>query len=73
MAGPCVVVVNLKPAKMAGQTSNGMVLCASNADASQFELLRPPADAKVGERVRPQRSPAAAAAARRLRHGSSLS
>ena len=36
-------------AKMGGVESNGMVLCAS--DGSSFELLRPPAGAKVGERV----------------------
>ena len=49
MAGLCCVVCNLKKAKMGGVESNGMVLCAS--DGSSFELLRPPAGAKVGERV----------------------
>jgi tRNA-binding EMAP/Myf-like protein len=32
--------------------SNGMVLCASNADHSKVEILRPPEGSKVGERVR---------------------
>eukprot|EP01047_Picozoa_sp_COSAG01_P035799 COSAG01_NODE_2765_length_7109_cov_131.733238_4_plen_153_part_00 len=49
MAGPCVVVCNLKNAKMAGVESQGMVLCASGE--GKFELLRPPAGAQVGEQV----------------------
>lgn len=32
--------------------SNGMVLCASNADHTKVELMRPAADSKVGERVK---------------------
>jgi hypothetical protein len=28
-----------------------MVLCAKNEDATEFELLRPPAGAKIGERL----------------------
>eukprot|EP00291_Cryptomonas_curvata_P026999 CAMPEP_0172177892 /NCGR_PEP_ID=MMETSP1050-20130122/15714_1 /TAXON_ID=233186 /ORGANISM="Cryptomonas curvata, Strain CCAP979/52" /LENGTH=258 /DNA_ID=CAMNT_0012850513 /DNA_START=16 /DNA_END=789 /DNA_ORIENTATION=+ len=46
-----VVVTNLKPAKMAGFESQGMVMAATTADHSQVKLLEPPADAKVGERV----------------------
>ena len=50
-----VVVCNLKPAKLGGYTSNGMVLCASWTDdatgAPTVRLLEPPADAKIGERV----------------------
>mmetsp|Transcript_56861 Transcript_56861/g.133299 ORF Transcript_56861/g.133299 Transcript_56861/m.133299 type:complete len:673 (+) Transcript_56861:97-2115(+) len=46
-----VVVVNLKPAKMAGFESAGMVLCAATEDHSKVELLEVPDDAKVGERV----------------------
>lgn len=34
--------------------SCGMVLCASNGDHSQVEILRPPAGSKVGERVKVQ-------------------
>lgn len=47
----CVVFANLKPRKLAHIMSQGMVLCASNADHTAVELLRPPAGAKVGERV----------------------
>ena len=45
------VVTNLKPAKMAGFESCGMVLCAANEDHTKVELLEPPEGAKVGERV----------------------
>merc|ERR1712194_235309 len=47
----CVVVANLKPKKLAGFPSNGMVLCASNADHSKVLIVEPPAGAKVGDRV----------------------
>lgn len=46
----CIVVANLKPAKLAGFVSNGMVLCATSAEG-KVEFVTPPADAKVGERV----------------------
>jgi len=46
-----VVVCNLKPAKMAGFESAGMVLCAATADHSKVELLEVPEGAKVGERI----------------------
>lgn len=42
---------NLKPRKMAGFTSNGMVMCASNAEKTFFELVRPPPGSKVGDRI----------------------
>merc|ERR1719193_575044 len=45
-----VVLANLKPRKMQGFESQGMVLCATSNDG-KVELLKPPADAKVGERV----------------------
>ena len=32
MTGLVLVVANLEPRKLAGNPSNGMVLCASNAD-----------------------------------------
>ena len=54
LAGSRVVVVcNLKPAKMRGILSTGMVLCASSGDEEneQLELLTPPEDAEVGERI----------------------
>ncbi|KAJ8913609.1 hypothetical protein NQ315_013431 [Exocentrus adspersus] len=47
-----VVLCNLKPAKMRGIESQGMVLCASTDDPKQVEVLIPPVDAVVGERVR---------------------
>lgn len=46
-----VVVANLKPAKLKGIMSAGMVLAASNADHTQVEILDPPAGAVPGERV----------------------
>ena len=45
-----VVVANLKPAKVRGILSEGMVLCASTDDAT--ELLTPPEGCVVGERLR---------------------
>jgi len=50
MLSKCVVLANLKPRNMKGFTSQGMVLCATNKDG-KVELLKPPAGAKVGERV----------------------
>jgi len=51
-----VVVCNLKPSKMRGVTSEGMLLAAT-ADTSsngeeRVELLSPPVDAQVGELIR---------------------
>lgn len=46
-----VVVANLKPAKLKGILSAGMVLAASNEDHTSVEILDPPAGAKVGERI----------------------
>jgi len=45
-----LVVCNLKPAKIVGFESNGMVLAAKSPDG-KVELVTPPADAPVGERV----------------------
>jgi aminoacyl tRNA synthase complex-interacting multifunctional protein 1 len=45
------VVCNLKPAKMRGIMSSGMVLCGSNEDHSAVEILDPPADAQPGEHL----------------------
>ena len=52
MSGLVVVAMNLKPKKVANFMSNGMVLCASGPNKSKIELMRPPADAKLGERVK---------------------
>ncbi|KAL3784425.1 hypothetical protein ACHAW5_006531 [Stephanodiscus triporus] len=46
-----LVVCNLKAAKIVGFNSNGMVLAAKSDDGKQVELVSPPADAPVGERV----------------------
>lgn len=48
-----LVLCNLKPRKLRGVDSNGMILCASNSDHSSVELLTPNiADsAKSGDRV----------------------
>ena len=52
MSGLVVVAMNLKPKKVANFMSNGMVLCASGPNKSKIEIMRPPADAKIGERVK---------------------
>eukprot|EP01022_Parablepharisma_sp_SALTPOND_P014737 TRINITY_DN2029_c0_g1_i1.p1 TRINITY_DN2029_c0_g1~~TRINITY_DN2029_c0_g1_i1.p1 ORF type:complete len:450 (-),score=56.53 TRINITY_DN2029_c0_g1_i1:811-2160(-) len=44
-----VVFCNLKPKKMAGYPSHGMVLCASNDDHTKVELLSPPEGTKPGD------------------------
>jgi len=46
-----LVVANLKPKKLAGFPSNGMVLCASSADHTDVKFVEVPAGAKIGERV----------------------
>eukprot|EP00475_Leptophrys_vorax_P013835 TRINITY_DN2019_c1_g1_i1.p1 TRINITY_DN2019_c1_g1~~TRINITY_DN2019_c1_g1_i1.p1 ORF type:complete len:315 (+),score=110.25 TRINITY_DN2019_c1_g1_i1:43-945(+) len=46
-----LVFANLKPSKLRGQDSFGMVFCASSEDKSKVELIRPPAGSKNGERV----------------------
>jgi aminoacyl tRNA synthase complex-interacting multifunctional protein 1 len=46
-----IVVANLKPAKLKGIMSAGMVLAASNPDHTHVEILDPPAGAVPGERV----------------------
>ena len=63
MTGLVLVLVNLKPRKLAGIVtnytmigfmSNGMVLCASDASHTKVELMRPAPGSKVGERVKIQ-------------------
>ena len=52
MQGRMVAVVcNLKPVKMRGILSAGMVLCGSNEEHSQVEILDPPAGAQPGEHL----------------------
>lgn len=46
-----LVLLNLKPAKLGGFKSHGMVLCASNEAHDRVEFIEPPADSVVGERV----------------------
>jgi methionine--tRNA ligase beta chain len=46
-----LVVCNLKPAKLAGFESSGMVFCASSADKGTVEFIDPPAGAVPGDRV----------------------
>lgn len=45
------VMCNLKPKKLAGYPSNGMLLCASVKDHSKGALIDPPEGSEVGERV----------------------
>ena len=46
-----LVVCNLKAAKIVGFSSNGMVLAAKSVDGTKVELVTPPEDSKIGERV----------------------
>ena len=46
-----IVLCNLKPRKMRGVASNGMLLCASNEAHDHVETLSPPFDAQPGERI----------------------
>ncbi len=47
-----VVLVNLKPAKMMGQESHGMLLASSNADMSQLVIVDPGQEMELGATVR---------------------
>lgn len=46
-----VILCNLKPAKMRGVLSQGMLLCASRLEPRQVEPLDPPPDSSPGDRV----------------------
>lgn len=46
-----IVITNLKSRRVGSFESQGMVICAENADKSVVELVEPPADAKVGEMI----------------------
>ncbi|XP_049388134.1 LOW QUALITY PROTEIN: methionine--tRNA ligase, cytoplasmic-like [Solanum stenotomum] len=45
------VLCNLKPVSMRGIKSQAMVLATSNSDHTKVELVEPPKDAVIGERV----------------------
>ncbi|GAB2295690.1 hypothetical protein Dimus_029844 [Dionaea muscipula] len=46
------VLCNLKPATMRGIKSHAMVLAASDSEHSKVELVEPPTEAAIGERVK---------------------
>lgn len=46
-----VVICNLKPRKVAGNMSAGMVMCANNEDGSVIEFLSPPEGSVPGDVV----------------------
>ncbi|EAR94545.1 hypothetical protein TTHERM_00047530 (macronuclear) [Tetrahymena thermophila SB210] len=48
--GLVCVMANLKPRKLGGFDSNGMILC-TNIDTKAFEFLRPHENSVVGERI----------------------
>ncbi len=53
MVGRLVVLVkNLKPVKIRGVLSEGMILCSSDADDKVLKLVSPEAGAQVGDTVR---------------------
>ena len=47
----CVVLCNLKPKKLAGHMSHGMVLCGENVERTKAELLKPPQGCKPGDLI----------------------
>lgn len=55
--GLVMVFVNLKPRKLADIMSEGMVMCASNAEHTHIELMRPPEGSVVGERIQLEGNP----------------
>jgi len=46
-----IVMLNIKPSVMRGETSQAMVMCASNYEHSIVELLIPPEGSVPGDRV----------------------
>jgi len=46
-----LVVCNLKPAKLVGLISYGMVLATSNSDHTKVELVEPPNESKPGQKL----------------------
>jgi|JI9StandDraft_1071089.scaffolds.fasta_scaffold649656_1 aminoacyl tRNA synthase complex-interacting multifunctional protein 1 len=49
MKGKVIVMANLKPKPLGGFESNGMVVCASDIDHKNVEILVP--DGPIGERL----------------------
>ena len=49
MKGPVIVMANLKSRPLAKFMSNGMVVCASNADHTDVRIIRP--EGAISERV----------------------
>lgn len=47
----CIVIANLRPKKLAGWNSHGMVLCGETEDGSIVELLKPPPGAQPGDPI----------------------
>lgn len=47
----CLVLANLKARSLVGFKSEGMVLCASNADHTVVKFVEPPASAPPGSRI----------------------
>jgi tRNA-binding EMAP/Myf-like protein len=51
VTGKVVIFYNLKPKKLAGMDSAGMVMCASDKEHKQVVFLRPDDSASLGSRV----------------------
>ena len=52
-----VIFANLKPRKLGGHISEGMVMCAGSDDHNSLELMRPPPNSKLGERINLEGNP----------------
>ena len=46
-----------KSEKISWDPSEGMVMCAKNADGSEVQLMKPPKGSKVGERIQLEGNP----------------
>ncbi len=46
-----VVLCNIKPSKLRGVVSSGMLWGATDSNHSKVELLDPPSNVKIGERI----------------------
>jgi tRNA-binding EMAP/Myf-like protein len=49
--GRVIVFINMKERKVRGYTSHGIVFSGKNSESTKCELLRPPVDTPIGERV----------------------
>jgi tRNA-binding EMAP/Myf-like protein len=52
--GRIVVLTNVKERNVRGYNSQGIVFSAKNSEGTKIELLRPPKDAPIGERIFPE-------------------